>query len=153
MPKLVPEEISVNEYEPFTIGFSIECEAEEESCEIPTITSVSISGNSLPNNINEGFRTQIMGGSVIITGVLADVFEREMHYIMPGNTLHVARTWSQIPENFETIVKYKGAMQREKSVNVVVNTSSGTFSSTIKVINNFNVANRYLANYIKKGKY
>lgn len=153
MPKLVPEQVNINEYEPFTIAFTIECEPDEEPCTTPVITGITISDPSLPDNITDGIRIQILNNSIIATGVFADVFEREIHYIMPGNVIHIARAWSQIPENFETVIKYKGPMIREKQINFIVNTQDGDFSSVVNILNNFNVSNKYLIKYIKKGKY
>jgi len=147
---ILPENVDVNEYAPFSVTFTIE----PLDPLLPSILeSVSITASD-GNDYSSELTVTIHGDtSFTVSGNIADVFNREMHYLDKNDKAGMVRRWKDLPGDFNTIYRYKGAVVNSVDLTVTAITDQGSEVATIVVNNNYNVSNAYLASYVAKGKY
>jgi len=146
---LTPEEETVNEYEPFSITFTVAFDGLDESD--PKIESVTVSGG-----YEKYYTVDIIDSdsTFVISGLFADVFNREMHYLTnPDRESKMVTRWADMPNDFYALYKYIGAFNNSIILDVTVNTNDGTETATIEVLNNWNVSNQHLSKYVALGKH
>lgn len=147
---ITPETSNENEYAPFSITYAIEA---VDPMFPPTLESVSVTASDGVDYSADLTITIHDDTSFTVAGVLADVFNREMHYLDKNDQAGMVRRWKDLPVDFNTVYRYKGAVVNSIDLTVTAVTSQGDEVATIIVQNNYTVSNAYLVDYIAKGKY
>jgi hypothetical protein len=76
-----------------------------------------------------------------------------MTFLDANDETGVVSKFIDIPTDFNTLYKYKGATSNSVELIVTANTTSGTAVATITVNNNWTMANAKLVEYVIKGKF
>ena len=154
---ITPVSSSVNEYVPFSVTYTVSAPepipGDPNPVIPPILESVSVTASD-GNDYSSELTITIHGDtSFTVEGLLADVFNREMHYLDKDDNFGLVRRFKDIPADFNTLYHYKGATVNSVDITVSAITDQGTETATIIVQNNYNVANAYLVNYVALGKY
>lgn len=158
---LTPPVIQVYEYDQISVTYTMEY-AGELGGVINGVTVTSSTGQQYP------MTTTISGSSVTISGVLEDVFTRQMEYMPAGHLLNKVPSktitkWKNLPSDFETVVGYAGPGDATITLTVTVDFSeydilgmpgfSQSASASLIVKNNWMISNQKLTQNVAKGKY
>lgn len=147
---ITPETTDVNEYEAFIVSFTIE---PTDPLLPPTLESVSVAASDGKDYSSE-LTITIQGDlSFIVSGTLSDVFNREMEYLDKNDKSGMVHRFKDIPSDFNTLYRYKGAVVNSVDLTVTAHTDLGDEVATIVVNNNYNVANANLVKYVALGKF
>jgi len=153
-----PETSDQTEYVPFTLTYTISVTAEEgapvEPPPVdPVLESVTVSASDGRDYSDGLIITLIDDQHFSITGELSDVFDREMGYLDKDGVLGQVTRWRDVPADFQTLYRYKGATAASVTLNVTAVTDQGQETATITVANNFSVSNSKLHEYVALGEY
>lgn len=143
---ITPETSTEVEYAPFSITYDI---SDDDPLVLPEIVSVAITLNAT-NYLPFLTFTQHSTTSFTILGTLSDVFEREMEFLDANDVSGLVSRFTDIPENFNTLYRYKGAMANSITLTVSVTTTTGSISAPIIVANNWGLPMRCWLNMFRK---
>lgn len=143
---IIPATASANEYEAFSLTFIID--------PVPlTLSAVSITSSDgkdyssfLATTIHNTF-------SFTVAGTLSDIFDREMEYLDKNDNMGIVSRFEDIPNDFNTLYRYKGATINSITLTVTATTDTIDEVATITINNNYNVANSKLVDYVSLGKF
>lgn len=147
---ITPSTSDQNEYVPFSVTFTIE---PADPLLPPTLESVSIAASDGKDYSSE-LTIDILGDlSFTVSGTLSDVFNREMEYLDKDDKPGMVTRFKDIPTDFNTLYRYKGAVVNSVDITVTATTDLGDEVATIVVNNNYTVANANLVKYVALGKF
>lgn len=146
-----PDTSTKIEYAPFSISYNI---SDDDPLVLvpPEVVSVAVT-QGLTDYLPYLTYTLDSPSAFTISGTLSDVFDREMEFLDADDVSGLVSRFADIPEDFNTLYRYKGAMVNSITLTVTVTATSGTVSASIVVNNNWGTANAKLVEYVQKGKF
>ncbi len=147
---ITPDTSTETEYAPFSISYTVSDDT--PMAPVPELTSVTVTRGVVDYLPYLTF-VQDSLSSFTISGTLSDVFDREMTFLDANDVTGVVTKFADIPLDFNTLYRYKGATSNSAELAVTATTTSGVVVATITVNNNWTTANAMLVEYVLKGKF
>ena len=148
---ITPDTSTKTEYAPFSISYTI---SDDDPLVLvpPEVVSVAVTLDAV-DYLPYLTYTLDSPSSFTISGTLSDVFDREMEFLDGNDVSGLVSRFADIPEDFNTLYRYKGAVANSVTLMVDVTATSGSVSASIIVNNNWTTANAKLVEYVLKGKF